>query len=95
MIIVLKTGASQEQIDRVLARVKKLGLKPVVSQGVDRTIIGVVGEEDILRVQPLEAFEGVEKVMPVVKPYKLVSREFKPEDTVVRVKDVKIGSGSF
>ena len=95
MIIVLKTGATQEQIDHVLARVKKLGLKPVVSQGVERTIIGVVGEEDILRVQPLEAFEGVEKVMPVVKPYKLVSREFKPEDTVVRVKDVQIGSGSF
>ena len=95
MIIVLKTGATQEQIDRVLARVKKLGLKALVSKGVERTIIGVIGEEDILRVQPLEAFEGVEKIMPVVKPYKLVSREFKPEDTVVRVKDVKIGSGSF
>ena len=95
MIIVLKTGATQEQIDRVLARVKKLGLKALVSKGVERTIIGVIGEEDILRVQPLEAFEGVEKIMPVVKPYKLVSREFKPEGTVVRVKDVKIGSGSF
>jgi len=90
MIVVLKTGATQEQIDKVLARIKKLGLKPVVSQGVERTIIGVVGEEDILRVQPLEAFEGVEKVMPVVKPYKLVSREFKPEDTVVEVKDVNM-----
>ncbi|MDP2980449.1 MAG: 3-deoxy-7-phosphoheptulonate synthase, partial [Candidatus Omnitrophota bacterium] len=71
--------------------VKKLGLKPMVSKGVERTIIGVIGEEDVLRAQPLEAFPGVEKVMPILKPYKLVSREFKPENSIVDVEGVKIG----
>ena len=57
----------------------------------ERTIIGVIGEEDVLRVQPLEAFPGVEKVMPILKPYKLVSREFKSEDSIVDVGGIKIG----
>src|SRR3989338_8403270 len=91
MIIVLRPDATKKQIDHIIAKVKKLGLKTIVSRGVERTIIGVIGEEDILRVQPLEAFRGVEKVMPILKPYKLVSREFKPEDSIIDVEGVKIG----
>ncbi|MDP2911854.1 MAG: 3-deoxy-7-phosphoheptulonate synthase [Candidatus Omnitrophota bacterium] len=91
MIIVLRPDATKKQIDHIIDKVKKLGLKPMVSRGVERTIIGVIGEEDILRVQPLEAFAGVEKVMPILKPYKLVSREFKSEDSVINVDGVKIG----
>ncbi len=91
MIIVLKSDATKKQITHVVERVKALGLKPVISQGVERTVIGVIGPEDLLRVQPLEVFPGVEKVMPVLKPYKLVSREFKPENTVVDVAGVRIG----
>jgi 3-deoxy-7-phosphoheptulonate synthase len=91
MIIVLRPDATKKQIDHIIGKVKKLGLKPMVSKGIERTIIGVIGEEDILRVQPLEAFPGVEKVMPILKPYKLVSREFKPEDSIVDVEGVKIG----
>ena len=91
MIIVLRPDATKKQIDHLIDKVKKLGLKPMVSKGVERTIIGVIGEEDILRVQPLEAFPGVEKVMPILKPYKLVSREFKSENSIVDVEGVKIG----
>jgi 3-deoxy-7-phosphoheptulonate synthase len=91
MIIVLRPDATKRQIDHIIDRVKKLGLKPMVSRGVERTIIGVIGEEDILRVQPLEAYPGVEKVMPILKPYKLVSREFKPGDTIIDLDGVKIG----
>ena len=91
MIIILKPGATKEQIDHIVEKVEKLGLKSWVSKGVEKTIIGVIGEEDILRVQPLEAFAGVEKVLPILKPFKLVSREFKDTDTVVDVKGVKIG----
>lgn len=91
MIIVLKPNATEKQINHIIEKVKKLGLKPMVSKGVERTIIGVIGEEDILRVQPLEVFPGVDKVMPVLAPYKLVSRDFKPESTVVDVGGVKIG----
>ncbi len=91
MIIVLRPGATKKQVDHIIGKVKKLGLKTMVSRGTERTIIGVIGEEDVLRVQPLEAFPGVEKVMPILKPYKLVSREFKPENSVVNVEGVKIG----
>lgn len=91
MIIVLKPEATESQIKHIVSRVKALGLKPMISRGVERTIIGVIGEEDLLRVQPLEVFPGVEKVMPILAPYKLVSREFKPADTTVEVNGVKIG----
>ena len=83
MIIVLKPDATKKQIDHLIDRIKALGLKPMVSKGTERTIIGVIGSEDVLRVQPLEVIPGVEKVMPVLKPYKLVSREFKPEPSVI------------
>ncbi|PIP67794.1 MAG: 3-deoxy-7-phosphoheptulonate synthase [Candidatus Omnitrophica bacterium CG22_combo_CG10-13_8_21_14_all_43_16] len=91
MIIVLRPDATKKQIDHLINKVKKLGLKPMVSRGVERTIIGVIGEEDALRVQPLEAFPGVEKVMPILKPYKLVSREFRSENSIIDVDGVKIG----
>ncbi len=91
MIIVLKPDATEPQLKHIISKVKSLGLKPMISRGMERTIIGVIGEEDLLRVQPLEVYPGVEKVMPVLAPYKLVSREFKPADTVVQVNGLKIG----
>jgi 3-deoxy-7-phosphoheptulonate synthase len=96
MIIVMKNGASQEQVDHVLERITQIGLTPMVSQGTETTIIGVIGPEDKLRVQPLEAFPGVEKVMPVLKPYKYVSREFKPQDSVIDMgRGVTIGGSEL
>lgn len=92
MIIVLRPDATEEQINHIIQKVQKLGLTPHLSRGVERTIIGVIGPEDVLRVTPLEVFAGVEKVMPVLAPYKLVSREFRPEDSVIDLgKGVKIG----
>lgn len=91
MIIVLRPDATKKQIDHIVEKVKALGLKPMVSKGVERTIIGVIGEEDILRVQPLEVYPGVEKVMPILAPYKLVSREFKKENSIIDVDGVKVG----
>jgi len=92
MIIVLRPDATEEQINHIVEKVQKLGLKPHVSKGVERTIIGVIGPEDILQITPLEVFPGVEKVMPVLAPYKLVSREFQPENSVIDVgKEKKIG----
>lgn len=92
MIIVLRPDATESQTKHIIEKVESLGLKVVVSKGVERTIIGVIGEEDVLRAQPLEVFPGVEKVMPVLAPYKLVSRDFKPADTVVEVNGIKIGA---
>jgi 3-deoxy-7-phosphoheptulonate synthase len=93
MIIVLRPDATEEQIEHIIEKVQKLGLKPHVSKGTERTIIGVIGPEDVLAVTPLEVFPGVEKVMPVLSPYKLVSREFKPQDSVIDLgRGIKIGS---
>ncbi|MFH0738302.1 MAG: 3-deoxy-7-phosphoheptulonate synthase [Candidatus Omnitrophota bacterium] len=92
MIIVLRPDATEAQINHIIEKVQKLGLKPHVSKGTERTIIGVIGPEDVLRVTPLEVFPGVEKVIPVLAPYKLVSREFRPEDSLIDLgKGVKIG----
>ena len=85
MIIVLKPDATKKQFDHILERIKALGLKAMVSKGTERTIIGVIGPEDQLRAQPLEVIPGVEKVMAVLKPYKLVSREFKPEPSLIDI----------
>ncbi|MFC1807661.1 3-deoxy-7-phosphoheptulonate synthase [Candidatus Omnitrophota bacterium] len=83
MIVVLRSDATEAQIKHIISKVKKLGLKPMISRGTERTIIGVIGDEDILRSQPIEVVPGVEKVMPVLSPYKLVSREFKQENSIV------------
>ncbi len=96
MIIVLKTTATPEQVNHICEKVKELGLTPQVSRGVERTIIGVIGEEAKLQVQPLEVFPGVEKVMPILKPYKLASREFKPENTEFSMDHgVKVGGNKI
>ena len=93
MIIVLKTNITPEQINHICEKVKELGLTPQVSRGVEKTIIGVIGEEEKLRVQPLETFPGVESVVAIQRPYKLASREFKPENTVFDMGNgVKVGS---
>jgi 3-deoxy-7-phosphoheptulonate synthase len=92
MIIVMQPGAAKKDIKHLVDKIKKLGLKPWVSAGVERTIVGVIGEEDVLRIQPLEAFPGVEKVLPILKPYKLASRDFKKENSVIDIgKGVKVG----
>jgi len=94
MIVVMKHGATQEQIDHVCQRVAELGLTPHVSKGEFRTIIGAIGEEGRVKQEMLEQIEGVERVLPIMKPFKLASREFHAEDTVIDVGPVKIG-GSY
>ena len=83
MIIVLRPDATEQQVNHIIERVQKLGLTPHVSKGTERTIIGVIGDEDAIRQAPLEAFPWVDKVMPVLAPYKLVSREFKKDDKFI------------
>ncbi len=93
MIIVLKPHPTPEQIQHVVERIEELGFIPHLSQGVSRTIIGVIGDEEKLQAEPLQAIDGVESVLPILKPFKLASREFHPEDSVFEVKGVRIGGG--
>ena len=91
MIIVLRPDATKEQVEHIVERIKSLGLSVHISKGKERTILGAIGDESVLEGQPLEVLPGVEKVMPILKPYKVVSREFKGEDTVIYVNGIKIG----
>jgi 3-deoxy-7-phosphoheptulonate synthase len=91
MVITLKPGTTEKGIQHVLDKIKELGFAPHVSKGAERTIIGVIGENAIQSREFFEAMFIVESVMPISRPYKLVSREFKSEDTVVKVENVEIG----
>jgi 3-deoxy-7-phosphoheptulonate synthase len=92
MIIVLRRDATQDDINHIIDRAEKLGLKPHISKGTERTIIGLIGPEDALRSIPLEVFPGVENVIPVLAPYRLVSREFKKENSCINITEhLKIG----
>ena len=95
MIIVLRPDITQEQMDHIVKKLRDLGLQAHISRGVERTVIGAIGDEAVLRTIPLEAFPGVEEVHPILKPYKLASREFKKENTVINVGGVEIGGNKI
>jgi 3-deoxy-7-phosphoheptulonate synthase len=92
MIIVMKGTAPKEQVHDVIRTVEELGYQSHVIWGKQRTVIGAVGDErGKARLQSLEVMPGVESVVPILQPFKLASREFKPAPTLVRVRDVEIG----
>jgi 3-deoxy-7-phosphoheptulonate synthase len=91
MIVVLKPGLKQEEIRKVIERIESFGLKAHISEGKERTIIGAIGDERLMADQTLESFPGVEKVLPILKPYKLVSREFQKHNTIIEVSGREIG----
>jgi 3-deoxy-7-phosphoheptulonate synthase len=93
MILVLRTEATQEQIDHAIERVTELGFEPRVIQGAFRTIIGLIGDDNSPGAGKLEAIPGVEQVLRILKPFKLASREFHKDDTIVEVGKIKIGGG--
>src|SRR5207244_9540015 len=95
MIIVLRPGSSDQQIDHVVERIQELGFKAHLSRGEHRTIIGVIGDESKLQAEPLQAIPGVEQVLPILKPFKLASREFNKRDTVVPVGKTRVGGGAL
>lgn len=85
MIVVMRSGATAPQVDTVIKAIKEMGLKPHLSDGEERTIIGAIGDERKLRKETLLKLTGVENVIPIVKPYKLCSREFKNEPTTFKI----------
>jgi len=89
LIIVMNHGAADAAIDRVVAEIERMGAKAHLSRGQFRTVIGAVGEEATLDQMHLSSLDGVEKVVQIMKPYKLASREFHEDDSIV-----EIGGGS-
>lgn len=93
MIVVMQPGASADQIAHVEQRVVSLGLKPHVIRGTERTVIAAVGDKRPATKESLESCPGVAEVMPILAPYKVASREVKPEPTSVRVRNLVVGPG--
>lgn len=91
MIIVMKSGANKEDVRHVVHRIEELGLKAHVSEGVERTIIGLIGDERLIKREQLSLLPHVEDVIPVLKPYKLASREFRPVSSIINVAGVPFG----
>lgn len=91
MIIIMQSHAADEQIDAVKTKIESYGLTANVSRGVERTIIGAIGDERQLNIEALQSFPGVENVMRVVKPYKIVAREGHAENTIINVRGALFG----
>jgi len=91
MIVIMKRGATGAQITNVTARIEQSGYRVHLSEGEERTIIGVIGNGRPLDRDPIERMDGVERTVPILRPFKLSSREFHPQDTVVKVNGVSIG----
>lgn len=95
MIIVMKKDATQEDVAHVVERLKAIDSEAHISEGRFRTVIGALGDRARIQQLPWEAMPGVERAVPVLKPFKFVSRDFQEEDTVIEVRGVSIGGGSF
>jgi 3-deoxy-7-phosphoheptulonate synthase len=91
MIVVMKMGASQEEIVSVVQRVESLGFETHLSQGEERTIIGIIGDERPLDKGSLGRMRGVERIVPILRPFKLASRDFQPQDTIFQLNGHSIG----
>src|SRR6267154_6527304 len=91
MIIVMQAQATEDDVRNVVARIEELGLKAHLSKGTERTIIGVIGDERLITKEQLSLLPHVENVIPVLKPYKLASREFKQTDSIIDIGGVKVG----
>jgi 3-deoxy-7-phosphoheptulonate synthase len=93
MVVVMKPGSTQKQIDHIIERIEQLGLRSHVIVGTERTVIAALGEKRDGAKQALETGEGVEKVVPILAPYKMASTEVKKEPTQVETLGLKVGRG--
>ncbi|MEN8169632.1 MAG: 3-deoxy-7-phosphoheptulonate synthase [Pseudomonadota bacterium] len=95
MIIIMSSGVADEQIDGVVKKLKDFGLDSNVSRGIERTVIGAIGDETKIDKELLQALPGVEDVIRVMKPYKIVARSFHKEDTVIDINGIKLGGNQI
>jgi len=95
VLIVMAPGASAGEVDHVVARMQEAGVDARVSVGREPTVIAASGDRELLATLPLEGYPGVAQVLPILKPYKLVSRELSPDPTMIEVRGRRIGDGYF
>lgn len=92
MMIIMRTDASEEQIAHVIERVEANGLRPHLSRGAERTVVGAIGDGRPVNKDQFLLLEGVDRIVPISRPYKLTSREFSPDNTIFPLDGVGIGS---
>src|SRR5215831_21080767 len=95
LLIVMGSGATADQTEHVLARLQEAGVSARVQRGREATVIGAIGDRERLALLPLEGYPGVEQVLPILKPYKLVGREIAPDPTVIDVDGRRVGQEYF
>src|SRR5262245_25095670 len=98
MVIIMEQGADPAKVDAVIAAVQREGLTPFVNPGVERKVIAVLGAIDSVKAQLADRFqnlEGVERVTLISEPYKLSSRGYHPEDTIVEINGVRVGGSEI
>ena len=95
LLIVMGPGATPDQTDHVVARLEEAGVDARVSRGREATVIGAIGDRELLATLPVEGYPGVEQVVPIVKPYRLVARELAADPTVIEVDGRRVGDTYF
>jgi 3-deoxy-7-phosphoheptulonate synthase len=95
LLIVMGPGATPDQTDHVVARLEEAGVDARVSRGREATVIGAIGDRELLATLPVEGYPGVEQVVPIVKPYRLVARELAADPTVIEVDGRRVGDSYF
>src|SRR6476619_6341203 len=95
MLILMRAGATPVEVETVCQRIREVGFVPHQIPGAMRTAIGITGNQGAISPELFQHLPGVAECVPVSKPYKLVSRETKPENTVIDVRGAKIGDGSL
>jgi 3-deoxy-7-phosphoheptulonate synthase len=91
MIVIMRMGASPEEIQSVVDRVNDLGFRTHLSEGEERTIIGVIGDERPVDKDSLAHMQGVERIVPILRPFKLASRDFQPHDSLIEISGHTVG----
>ncbi|HOK56505.1 MAG TPA: 3-deoxy-7-phosphoheptulonate synthase [bacterium] len=94
-LIIMRQGATEEEIEKVVEKIEKLGFQAHISKGTERTIIGIIGDTRSVSDETFRILPGVSEVISILKEYKLASRDFHPSDTVIDVNGIKIGEGYF
>jgi len=95
MIAITSSTVSEERLNEIVHHIERHGVKAHVSRGVDRTVIGIIGKADPTLAEQLRQMKGIENVIKISKSYKLASRDFHPDDTVIKIKGVEIGGGNL
>lgn len=95
MIIVMKADATEADAKEILEKIEAVGLKPLYMPGVERIVLGALGDERVLQTMHFENYPSVEEVKPILTKYKMVSREIQPHDTIVKIGDFPVGGDRF